>query len=67
MNDETETATPDNPDPIEKLKQEIIKCAERQNGFDIAGRLKEAPFELLKRMRNKPLDMMRALLEEYEL
>ncbi|MGV0949305.1 MAG: hypothetical protein ACOYB3_01440 [Azonexus sp.] len=67
MDKETEQGLPDNPDPYEKLKQEIVACAEKQKGYDISARLKDAPLELLKRMKNKPLAMMRALLEEWHL
>lgn len=67
MSKESEQAMPDNPDPFEVLKQQIIACAEKQKGYDIANRIKDAPHELLKRMKNKPLQMMRALLEEWHL
>ena len=64
---DTDNAMPDNPDPVEVLKQEIIACAERQKGFDIADRLAKAPVGLLKRMVNRELVMMRALLDEFNL
>jgi len=67
MDKETEQGLPDNPDPYDKLKHEIIACAESQKGYDIANRIKDAPLELLKRMKNKQLTMMRALLEEWHL
>lgn len=58
---------PDNPDPYEQLRQQVIACAEKQKGYDIADRVKKASPELLKRMLNVPLDRMRALLEEWQL
>ena len=67
MSKETEQGMPDNPDPFEQMRHAVIACAEKQKGYDIAARVKEAPVELLKRMQNKPLRMMRALLEEWQL
>lgn len=64
---ETEFGMPDNPDPHEKLRHAVIRCAEKQKGYDIADRVKTASPELLKRMQNKSLPMMRALLEEWHL
>jgi len=67
MRKESEQGMPDNPDPHEQLKHKVIECAEKQKGYDIANRVKDAPLELLKRMQNKSLSMMRALLEEWHL
>lgn len=64
---EAEQGMPDNPDPTEKLKQQVIACAERQKAYDIADRIKTASPDLLRRMQNKPVAMMRALLEEWHL
>lgn len=67
MGHETDNPMPDNPDPHEQLRHSVIKCAEQQKGYDIAERVKKATPDLLKRMQNKPLAMMRALLEEWHL
>lgn len=65
MSKETDQGLPDDPD--EKLRHDIIACAEKQKGYDVAARIKAAPVSLLKRMQNKPLYMMRALLSEWNL
>lgn len=67
MGKETEDPLPDNPDPHENLRHAVIACAEKQKGYDICERVKKASPELLKRMQNKPLAMMRSLLEEWHL
>lgn len=67
MPKESENGMPDNPDPHEQLRYQITQCAEKQKGYDVGRRVKDAPVELLNRMRNKPLSMMYALLEEFEL
>lgn len=64
---ETEHGMPDNPDPHENLRHRVIAFAEKQKGYDIAERVKTASPDLLRRMVGKPLDMMRALLEEWNL
>jgi len=67
MPKETEFGMPDNPDPHEQLRQQVIACAERQNGYDISNRVRTASVDILQRMKNKPLDMMRAILDEWHL
>lgn len=67
MAKETELGVPDNPDPHEKLRCKVIACAERQGGYDISDRVKKASPALLSRMVNKPLSMMRSLLEDWDL
>lgn len=64
---ETEFGMTDDPDPHEQLRHKVIACAEKQKGYDITERVKKAPVDLLERMQNKPLAMMRALLEEWHL
>lgn len=54
-------------DPCENLRYNVMQCAEKQKGYDVGQRIKTAPMECLKRMQNKPLAMMYALLEEYAL
>lgn len=63
----SERDMPDSPDPLDKLKQNVTACAEKQKGYDIADRIKKAPAFLLERMKNKPIGMMRALLDEWNL